>query len=385
MGQWGVRRRGGGPVGRRRSVSRFAPVFAALALVATACGGGGPATQAGGEGEPCLKLAFVFVLPMDIPGWTGAAADSIPLLEQRFPCIQTRALENVTEGTEAERVFSDLAQQGFDVIFGHTFGYMDTMETVAGRYPDVIFEHASGYKSAENFSNYFGAGWEGTYLAGMAAASVTETKKLGWVGSFPTPDVLWDLNAFTLGARSMDPSVTVQVVWAADWANPVKDKQAAESLVAAGVDVIGQSSGSPSVGEVAQSAGVFWVPTEDRKQAAWGPDWVLVTRHNNWAAAFEAITQQVLDDRWTNTPYFGSLEDGFVQLTDFNEAVPQATLDSIEERRQEIIDGTFQIWMGPILDNTGKVVIPDGKVATVGDISGGSFLVEGVIGTIPKG
>jgi basic membrane protein A len=361
----------------------------AVALLGTACSkktttttteGGG-----GGAAKPCLKEAFVFVLPMNIPGWTGAAADSIPLLKEKYPCVETRALENVSEGADAERVFSDLAQQGFNVIYGHTFGYMDTMAKVAPRYPNVIFESGSGYKTDKNYSNYNFAGWEGTYLAGMAAASVTKSKKLGWVGSFPVVDVLWDLNAFTMGARSVDPSITVQVVWAADWASPVKDKQATESLVAAGVDVIGQSSGSPSVGEEAQKAHVYWVPTEDRKQATWGPDYVLVARHNNWAAAFEAITQAVLNHTWTNTPYFGSLKDGFIQLTDFNKAVPQATLDLIAQRRQEIIDGTFQIWKGPILDNTGKVVFPEGKVATRDDLSAGSFLVEGVIGTIPKG
>jgi basic membrane protein A and related proteins len=373
---------------RKSTFTRFALSLTAVALLATACGDNGGTTTGGGGGgasKPCLREAFVFVLPMNIPGWTGAAADSIPLLKQKYPCVETRALENVSEGTDAERVFSDLAQQGFNVIYGHTFGYMDTMAKVAPRYPNVIFMNGSGYKTDENYSNYFGAGWEGTYVAGIAAASVTKSKKLGWVGSFPTPDVLWDLNAFTLGARSVDPSITVQVVWAADWANPVKDKQAAESLIAAGVDVIGQSSGSPSVGEVAEKAGVYWVPTEDRKQAAWGPSYVLVTRHNNWAAAFEAVTQAVLDKKWTNTPYFGSLKDGFVQLTDFNKAVPQATLDLIEETKQKIIDGTLQIWQGPIEDNTGKVVIPDGKVFGGFDLSQSSFLVEGVTGTIPQG
>jgi basic membrane protein A and related proteins len=375
-------------VGRRSLITRVGFGFTALALLATACGGGTktPQGQSGGGGtKTCLKEAFVFVLPMNIPGWTGAAADSIPILKQKYPCVETRALENVSEGTDAERVFSDLAQQGFNVIYGHTFGYMDTMAKVAPRYPNVIFENGSGYKTDKNYSNYFGAGWEGTYLAGIAAASVTKSKKLGWVGSFPTPDVLWDLNAFALGARSVDPSITVQVVWAADWASPVKDKQAADSLIAAGVDVIGQSSGSPSVGEEAEKAGVYWVPTEDRKQAAWGPNYALVTRHNNWAAAFESITKAVLDHTWTNTPYFGSLQDGFVQLTDFNKGVPQATLDLIDKTKQQIIDGTLQIWKGPITDNKGKVAVPDGKVFTAGDLSQAQFLVEGVIGTIPKG
>jgi basic membrane protein A len=369
-------------------IVRVGFVLTALVLVATACDGGTKATQGqagGGASKPCLKEAFVFVLPMDIPGWTGAAADSIPLLKKKYPCVETRALENVSEGTDAERVFSDLAQQGFDVIYGHTFGYMDTMAKVAPRYPNVIFMNGSGYKTAENYSNYNFAGYEGTYLAGIAAASVTKSKKLGWVGSFPTHDVLWDLNAFTLGARSVDPSITVQVVWAADWASPVKDKQAADSLIAAGVDVIGQSSGSPSVGEEAEKAHIYWVPTEDRKQAAWGPDYALVTRHNNWAAAFESVTEAVLHDTWTNTPYFGSLKDGFIQLTDFNEAVPQATLDLIDKTKQEIIDGTLLIWKGPIEDNTGKVAVPDGKVFNAGDLAQAHFLVEGVIGTIPNG
>ncbi|HJP65897.1 MAG TPA: BMP family ABC transporter substrate-binding protein [Actinomycetota bacterium] len=375
-------------VGRRSLIVRVGFVLTALALVATACDGGTKSTQGqagGGESKPCLKEAFVFVLPMSIPGWTGAAADSIPLLKQKYPCVETRAFENVSEGTDAERVFSDLAQQGFDVIYGHTFGYMDTMAKVAPRYPDVIFMNGSGYKTAENYSNYNFAGYEGTYLAGIAAASVTKSKKLGWVGSFPTHDVLWDLNAFTLGARSVDPGITVQVVWAADWASPVKDKQAADSLIAAGVDVIGQSSGSPSVGEEAEKAHVFWVPTEDRKQAAWGPDYALVTRHNNWAAAFESVTKAVLDDTWTNTPYFGSLKDGFIQMTDYNEAVPQATLDLIDKTKQQIIDGTLQIWKGPIEDNTGKMAVPDGSVFNEGDLAQAQFLVEGVIGTIPKG
>jgi basic membrane protein A and related proteins len=374
----------------RSTFTRFVFGLTAVAIVATACGGGGGTTTGtggggGGSGKPCLREAFVFVLPMNIPGWTGAAADSIPILKQKYPCVETRALENVSEGTDAERVFSDLAQQGFNVIYGHTFGYMDTMAKVAPRYPNVIFMNGSGYKTDKNYSNYFGAGWEGTYLAGIAAASVTKSKKLGWVGSFPTPDVLWDLNSFALGARSVDPSITVQVVWAADWASPVKDKQAAESLIAAGVDVIGQSSGSPSVGEVAEKAGVYWVPTEDRKQAAWGPDYALVTRHNNWAAAFEAVTREVLDKKWTKTPYFGSLKDGFVQLTDFNKAVPKETLDLIEQTKQKIIDGTLQIWQGPIKDNKGKVVIPDGKVFGAAELSQASFLVAGVIGTIPQG
>jgi basic membrane protein A and related proteins len=382
----------------RRSRVVFRRSFALMAsigLLAAACGGepvsestDAPTGQTSGPAaaeEPCLRAAFVFSSPSNIPGWEGAATDGITLVQEQLPCVETRSLENVTEGSEAERVFSDLAEEGFDVVFGHTFGYMDTMVEVSPNYPDTIFENGSGYKTTENMSNYFGAGWEGTYLAGIAAASVTTTKKLGWVGSFPVPDVLWDLNGFTLGARSVDPSITVQVVWTADWEDPVRDQQAAESLLDDGVDVIGQSSGSPSVGEVAEEQGVFWLPTLDKNQQPWGPTTMLAVRHYNWGAAFTDIIQQVIDGTWTNEPYFGSMSDDFVQLLELHPDVPADVVALIEQKRQEIIDGTLEIWAGPIQDNEGNIVVEEGSVASVDDLSAGTFLVDGVVGTIPAG
>jgi basic membrane protein A and related proteins len=383
---------------RAGGVSRRSIALLVLVLFAAACagaqddsggdgGGGGGGDQGGGggggDGEPCLRAAFVFVGPTSVAGWSGAAGDALGDLEQQIPCMETRSLVNVTEGTEAERVFSDLAEEGFDVIYGHTFGYMDTMVAVSERYPDVIFEHSAGYKTTDNMSNYFGAGWEGTYLLGIAAAEVTEAKKLGWVASFPVPDVLWDLNAFAIGARSVDPSITVQVAFTSNWYDPVKDKQAAESLLDAGADVLGQSSGSPSVGEVAEQAGVWWVPTLDRKQKSWGPTTMLGVRHYNWGVAFETTAQEVIDGTWTNEPYFGNLADGFVEVGDFNPDIPADALSQVEETKQQIIDGSLQIWAGPIEDNQGNVVIEEGTVANAGDLAAGSFLVEGVIGSIP--
>jgi basic membrane protein A len=288
----------------------------------------------------------------------------------------------VPEGAESQQVFEDLVDEGNDLIFATSFGYMDPMLAVAEANPDVCFQHATGYKTADNMGTYFGAAEEARYLSGIAAGHATKNGKIGYVAAFPIPEVLRGINAFTLGAQSVNPEVTVQVVWTSTWFGPDEEKQAAESLTAEGVDVLAMHQDTPSTGEAAAEVGAKWVGYNDDMSSfqpeAWltGPVW-------DWGPHYIATAQAVIDGTCPNEQYYGNMADGLVALAPYGDSVPDDVRAEIDALAEEIKAGTFKPFTGPINDQDGNEKVADGETPDLGTLLGMDYLVEGVIGEIP--
>jgi basic membrane protein A len=264
-----------------------------------------------------------------------------------------------------------------------SFGYGDQILEVAGNYPDVKFEHALGFQQAENVSTFSGARHEAYYLAGIVAAEQTPSGTLGFIGPFPIPIIVWDLNAFTLGARSVNPEATTQVVWTNAFQDPVLDRQAAGALVDTGVGLLAQASGSPSVGEVATTEGLPWMGHSDARVETFGPETFLAAPYLDWGLYFVSRANAVVDGSWESQNYFGTIADDFVDIALSEQNVPDDVAGEVDAKKQEIADGSFIVFEGPISAQDGSEVVPDGETASLDDMS--AILVEGVIGEIPAG
>ncbi|MEY4400721.1 MAG: hypothetical protein RL072_586 [Actinomycetota bacterium] len=374
----------------------WAAAFAAVAMFAVAaCGGDDAATdevtedtaaeEATEEATPAedysmVKAAVVYIGVPGDAGWTFQHEQGIQFMESELGITVTR-LENVPEGAESVAVFDKLARDGYNLIMGTSFGYMDPMLEVAAKYPNVCFQHASGYKTADNMGNYFGAMEEARYLSGIAAGAATKSGKLGYVAAFPIPEVLRGINAFTLGVRSVNPTATVQVAWTSTWFDPAKEKEAAQSLLATGADVIAQHQDTTAPGEAAKEAGAKWVGYNSDTKAGDFPDTWLTGPVWNWGPHYVKLGKDVAAGTCDNTPYYGTMADGMITLGTFGSSVSQETQDLIATKAAAIIDGSFKPFTGPIKDNEGKEQIAAGASASLGDLLGQSYLVEGVIGS----
>ncbi|MDQ3590389.1 MAG: BMP family ABC transporter substrate-binding protein [Actinomycetota bacterium] len=357
---------------------------AGMSGVLSACGGSGGSGGGGGSGEP-LRVAFVYIGPPGDAGWTKRHDDGRKDLEKALGNkVETTFVENVPEGATAQRVFEDLARKGNKLIFGTSFGYMDSMVAAAKKYPDTIFEHATGFKTAENLGTYAGAAEQATYLSGMAAGAAAKNNKIGYLMPFPIPEVIRGMNAHHLGAQAVNPDVTTQLVWTSTWYGPDTEKQAAESLVNAGVDVLGMQQDSPATGQVAEAEGVKWTGFNDDMER-FAPNAWLTGLKWNWGPYYTNTAQQVLDGKWKSDEYYGTMADGIVGLAPYGKSVSEETKKRIEERQQAIIDGEFEPFTGPVRDQEGNVRIPEGETATLEELLSMDYLVEGVIGKVPKG
>lgn len=357
-----------------------------MALVAAACGdddaGGGATPDVDGD---VLRVAFVYVGPIGQAGWTKKHDEGRLALEEALgDRVETTFLESIPEGVQSQRVFEDLARRGNDLIFGTSFGYMDPMVAAARRYPDTVFLHVSGFKTAANLGTYFGAAEEGRYLTGIAAGRATRSGRIGYVAAFPIPEVLRGINAFTLGVRSVRPDATVHVTWTSTWFGPDVEKQAAESLLATGVDVVTQHQDTPATGEAAEAAGAKWVGYHD-DMSAFAPDAWLTAAEWNWGPYYVETAERVLDGTWKSDQYYGDMADGLVTLSPFGPSVDEATRQLIEETRAALVDGSFEPFTGPIRDQSGSERVAAGETATLEELLATDYLVEGVVGDIPEG
>lgn len=372
-----------------RRTRAWLAIVLALALLVTACGDGdadATTTTAGGdsgttvaEGEP-LRVAFVYVGPVGDAGWTWAHDQGRLYLEEQVPNVETKFLESIPEGSESQRVFEELAEDGFDLIFGTSFGYMDPMLAAAEKYPDTVFMHATGYKTSTNMGTYFGAAEEGRYLTGMAAGDVTESNLVGYVAAFPIPEVLRGINAFALGVKEVNPDAEVQVVWSNTWLDPNLERQAAEALLDAGADVLAMHQDTPATGQAAEGIGAKWVGyNSDGERFA--PDAWLTAPVWNWGPFYVMTAEQVLNGTWVSEQFYGDMAGGMVDIAPFGASVAQDVQDLILERKGQIIDGSFEVFAGPIVDQDGTERYADGVVAPLGELLGMDYLVDNVIGS----
>ncbi len=350
-----------------------------------ACGGGGGSESGGGGGsDDKLKVAFVYIGPTGDAGWTTRHDEGRKMLQKELgDKVETTFVESVPEGATAQRTFEDLARKGNGLIFGTSFGYMDPMLAAAKKYPDTVYMHATGFKTAKNLGTYAGAAEQAAYLAGIAAGKAAKNGKLGYLAPFPIPEVIRGLNALMLGARSVNPDATMQVVWTSTWFDPDKEKQAAQGLTDSGVDVIGMQQDSPAAGKVAEDAGLKWAGHNDDMER-FAPEAWLTGLLWNWGPFYTKTAQQVLDGSWKSGQYYGTMADGMVKLAPFGESVDEETRKLIDEKKQATIDGKFEAFAGPIKDQDGKVRIPEGKEASLDDLFSMDYLVEGVKGKIPE-
>jgi basic membrane protein A and related proteins len=335
------------------------------------------------KAEP-LKIAFAYVGPVGDGGWTFAHDNARKALEAEFgDKISTSFVENVPESADAERVIREMATSGNKLVFGTTFGYMETMLKLAPEFPDVKFEHATGYKQAENMRTYDSRTYEGAYMAGVIAGKMSKTGTLGVVASVPIPEVVRNINSFTLGAQSINPKIKTKVVWVNAWFDPPKETEAATSLINGGADVLFQNTDSPAVLKTAEAKGkraFGW----DSDMTAYGPKAHLASSIINWAPYYIKTTKEVLDGTWKgNTGSWMGVKDGAIDIVSIAEDVPAETKAKIDEIKAGLKDGSFVIWKGPLKDNAGKELLKDGEAADDKFLSGVNFYVKGVEGKVP--
>jgi len=343
-----------------------------------------PAAAAPAPANEPLKIAFVYVGPVGDAGWTHAHDDGRKEVEAKFgDKVKTSFVESVPESAaDAERVFRDLATQGNKVIFGTSFGFMESMLKVAKEFPDVKFEHATGFKTADNLGQYDVRTYEGAYLAGVVAGKMSKSGKLGVVGSVPIPEVIRNIDSFTLGARSVNPKATTRVVWVNKWFDPGKEREAATTLIGQGVDVLMQNTDSAAVVQTAQEKGVYAIGW-DSDMTKFGEKAHLAASINKWGVYYTKVIGDVLENKWKPETVWWGLKEGAIDLGAYNAVVPEDVKTLVETRKKGIIDASAPIWKGPLKDNTGKEVLPVDKVADDGFLHGIKFYVEGVEGKIP--
>jgi simple sugar transport system substrate-binding protein len=371
---------------QKRSLLKIAVVTAVAAAVLVGCGkkpeAAAPAAAPAAKAEP-LKIAFAYVGPVGDGGWTFAHDNARKALEKEYgDKIVTSFVENVPESADAERVIRDMASQGNKVIFGTTFGYMETMLKLAPEFKDVKFEHATGYKTADNMRTYDSRTYEGAYMAGVIAGKMSKTGTLGVVASVPIPEVIRNINSFTLGAQSSNPKIKTKVVWVNEWFNPPKETEAATSLINGGADVLFQNTDSPAVLKTAQDKGkraFGW----DSDMTAYGPKAHLASSVINWTPYYIKATKDALEGTWTTGGVWWGVKEGAIDIVSIAEDVPAETKAKVDEVKAGLKAGTFSIWKGPLVDNTGKTLLKEGEVADDKFLSGVMFYVKGVEGKVP--
>ncbi|WP_416401896.1 BMP family ABC transporter substrate-binding protein [Alicycliphilus denitrificans] len=376
----------------KRSLFKLAALSAVAAAALAGCGKkeepapAAPAPAAAPAEKPApLRVGFAYVGPVGDGGWSYAHDQARKKLQAEFgDRIQTSYVESVPEGPDAERVLRDMITQGDKLIFGTTFGYMDVMQKLGAEFPDVKFEHATGYKTSANVRTYDSRTYEGAYLAGIIAGAMTKTGTLGVVGSVPIPEVLRNLNSFTLGAQSVNPNIKTKVVWVNEWFSPPKETEAATSLINGGADVLFQNTDSPAVLKTAQEKGkraFGW----DSDMTAYGPKAHLASAVINWAPYYIKATKDVLDGTWATGQSWWGVKEGAIDLVSIAEDVPAEIKAKVDEAKNGLKNGSFAIWKGPIVDNTGKTVLEKDAVADDKFLTGINFYVKGVEGQVPGG
>jgi basic membrane protein A len=340
------------------------------------------ASAAAPKPEP-LKIAFAYVGPVGDGGWTYAHDNARKAVEKQFgDKVVTSYVENVPEAADAERVFRDMISQGNKLIFGTTFGYMESMLKVAAEAKDVKFEHATGYKTAENMRTYDSRTYEGAYMAGVIAGAMTKTNTLGIVGSVPIPEVIRNINSFTLGAQSVNPKIKTKVVWVNKWFDPPKETEAAQSLINGGADVLFQNTDSSAVLKTAAKAGKYafgW----DSDMSAYAPEAHLASAIINWAPYYIKATADALEGKWATGSVWWGVKQDAIDIVSISDKVPAEIKTKVDGIRAGLKDGSFVIWKGPIVGQDGKELVKKDEAADDKFLGGINFYVKGVEGKVP--
>ena len=381
---------------RKRSLIKLIGLSAVSLAALTACGKKEEAPAPAAAPEPAapaaqapagekLKIGFMYVSPVGDGGWTFQHELARKAIQEKFgDRIETSMVESVPESADAERVMRDMAGQGKKLIFATSFGYQEFVQKVATDLKEVKFEHATGYKQADNVAIYDSKTFEGAYLAGIVAGGMTKSKMVGVVASVPIPEVVRNINSFVLGAQSVDPSIKAKVVWVNEWFAPPKESEAAATLINGGVDVMYQNTNSPAVLKTAEENGARAFG-KDGDMSAFAPKAHLGSAVIDWTPYYTKVVEDTLAGKWQGGSYWWGVKEGAMDLVKIADDVPQEIKDRVAKARAGLKDGSFAVWTGPVKDATGKEVLPAGQVADEGFLKGINFYVNGIEGKVPGG
>lgn len=356
----------------------FLKAAGATALLA----GTGLPTLAQGEK---LKVGVIHMGAISDTGWEYFQAQAWRALQAEFPDqVEVTVLENIAQIQDCERLFRQLSMQGHQLIFGTTFSQYASLRKLAPTLPNSHFECCAGIDAGDNLGVFEGKHHEGTYLTGIAAGRMTKSNVLGWVGAFPVPQVIYSLNAFLLGARSVNPDVVLKVVWANAWVDPAKEKDAVAALVAQGADVLSGSPNTPVQGLAAEEKGV-WSIGSTGDFSAYVKTKQLVSFELDWSAAHIGAARAVLAGTWApENQWKGLGEGGFVKMTTASPELPADVAAEMAAAEAAIIAGTLKPFAGPIKDQSGAEVVAAGAEMSDDEIKSMTWLVDGVQGTLPS-
>ena len=353
-------------------------LYAAAAAVAI-----GLASFGSAQAADKTKVGFVYVGPIGDHGWSYQHNESRLAVEKAFgDKVETTYVENVSEGPDAERVIEKLARSGTDIIFTTSFGFMNPTIKVAKKYPKVKFEHATGYKRAKNVSTYAARFYEGRYVIGQIAAKMSKSKTVGYIGSFPIPEVVRGINSFILGAQSIDPEMKIKVVWVNSWFNPGKEADAAKALIDQGADIITQHTDSPAPLQVAAERGVFGFG-QASDMIKFAPKNQLTSIVDDWNPYVVSRVKAVMDGTWESQDTWGGFDAKMVAMSDYLN-MPEDVAAMAKETAAAIEAGTLHPFKGPIFKQDGSQVIKEGEVLDEGTLLGMNWYVKGVDGELPK-
>ncbi|KNZ34596.1 MAG: membrane protein [Methylibium sp. NZG] len=334
-----------------------------------------------------LKVAFVLPSPIGQAGWSyqhnqGRLAMEAALAGQ----VKTTVVENVAEGADSERVFRDLAAQGHRLIIAASLGYLEPALRVAAEFPNVRFEHAGGHKTAANLNTYNARNYEARYLAGLLAGKTSASGNAGYVAAHPVPEVVQGINAFALGMRAANPKAQVRVLWTNAWFDPAREREAAQSLVNQGVDVLTNHSGSTAVAQVAQenfkAKGVKLIAYQS-DMSAFAPDAQLAAVTQHWGSHYTNVAQSLLLKQWSNTPVWAGLKEDMVQLSALQQRLPPELRVLLDTRRKAIVGGSLKPFAAPLIDNEGKSRLASGALDDAA-VARMNWFVQGVVGSVPR-
>jgi basic membrane protein A len=366
---------------RKLAVATLLLVIGAIALMFA-----GPSSGRTNATSP-FKVAWIYVGPHNDGGWSQAHDQGRLAVQKALGSkVQTTYKENIAVGSQFNQTVASLAAQGYKMIFATSYGYVN--KALAAKYPNILFEQATGTDVSKNLAEYFGRGEDTIFLSGMAAGYASKTGKIGDVLAFPIPEVIRHANAFALGAQYTHPGATVRVVWTHSWFNPAAEKKAAQGLVAAGVDVLGQNVDSPAAGQYAESQGIPWVGY-DSDAAKFAPKSWLTASVYDWGVYYVKRVKEAMAGTWKPGFYYGTINDGFTKLAPYGPGVTTAQKAKIAEVQKQMENGTFYEFKGPLYDQSGKLRVKSGAKMDVlkggtNSLYGMNWLVKGVIGS-PKG
>ncbi len=361
---------------KRRTLLANGAAAAALAM-------GSRAGYAAGH-EP-LKVGFIYVGPVGDGGWTYEHNQGRLAVEAHFgDAVETVFQENVPEGADAERAMTQMALQGAGLIFTTSFGYMDPTINVAAKFPNVMFEHATGYKTAPNVSVYSARFYEGRAIQGHIAGKMTKTNKIGYIASFPIPEVIRGINSAFLHATKVNPDVEFSVIWAYTWFDPAKEADSANALIEQGCDVVLQHTDSTAPQAAAEAAGNVVTFGQASDMAEYAPFPRVSSIIDNWAPYYIARVQAVIDGTWESENTWDGIGPGMVGIGEITDAVPEDVKAEALAMKDAIASGAYHPFTGPLKKQDGSDWLAEGEVADDGTLAGMNFYLEGMTGTIPS-